>query len=287
MKPFTFGKDYFKNRVLVIASKHQKESIIAPILLEALSLKETVVSSIDTDKFGTFSGETERTVSPIEALRLKCREALENTEYDLAIASEGSFGAHPSYPFIHADDELVLLWDKTNDLEIWAREVSPQTNFNAREIYSLEEAMDFAKEAKFPSHHLIVKDKKDKPTFLQKGIDSFDKLSSIATELLKLEGQFYIETDMRACYNPTRMQVIAVATQKLLEKLQSLCPNCQCPGFGLTQTKKGLRCEQCHTPTNLPLVAIHTCQKCAHVSEVMYPLNIKVADPMYCDICNP
>ncbi len=282
-----FKKDLFKDRVLCVASKHKKEKVFSPILLHPLKLKAIEVSLIDTDKFGTFSGETERTVSPLEALRLKCKEALKNTNHSLVIASEGSFGAHPSYPFLQADDELILLWDKEHDLEIWAREVSPNTNFNARMINKLEEAMDFAKEVKFPSHHLIIKDKKVKPTLLQKGIDSWTKLREISTTLLSKEGQFYIETDMRACYNPSRMDVISVASQKLFEKLQSLCPNCQCPGFGLTQTKKGLRCEQCHTPTNLTLVAIHSCLKCTHAKEVMYPLNIKVADPLYCDVCNP
>jgi hypothetical protein len=44
----------------------------------------------------------------------------------------------------------------------------------------------------------------------------------------------YVETDMRAMYNPSRMTVIQNATKKLVEKINSCCPNCNIPGFGIT-----------------------------------------------------
>jgi hypothetical protein len=47
----------------------------------------------------------------------------------------------------------------------------------------------------------------------------------------------FVETDMRAMYNPSRMTVIQNATKK--EKINSCCPHCNIPGFGITDAKRG------------------------------------------------
>lgn len=60
--------------------------------------------------------------------------AMELANCDLAVASEGSFGPHPTIYFVHADDEFLLFIDKKNDLEIIVRELSTVTNFNGSEI---------------------------------------------------------------------------------------------------------------------------------------------------------
>ena len=60
--------------------------------------------------------------------------AMKLSKYDLVVASEGSFGPHPSIPLVPADDEFLLFIDKKNDLEIIARELSIETNFNGSEI---------------------------------------------------------------------------------------------------------------------------------------------------------
>ena len=59
---------------------------------------------------------------------------MELANCDLAVASEGSFGPHPTIYFVHADDEFLLFIDKKNDLEIIVRELSTVTNFNGSEI---------------------------------------------------------------------------------------------------------------------------------------------------------
>jgi hypothetical protein len=43
---------------------------------------------------------------------------------------------------------------------------------------------------------------------------------------------------MRAMYNPSRMTVIQNATKKLVEKINSCCPHCNIPGFGITDAKE-------------------------------------------------
>lgn len=99
----------FSGRHLLIATKHGKEKVIAPILESALNVKCFVATDLDTDKLGTFTGEVERTDSPLNTLRNKCLMAMELVDCNLVVASEGSFGTHPTAYFIHADDELLNL----------------------------------------------------------------------------------------------------------------------------------------------------------------------------------
>ena len=137
-------QDIFKNRKLIIATKHQKERVIAPILTEALGVECFVPDNFDTDLLGTFSGEIERKSDPVSTLRQKCLMAMEMYNCDLGLASEGSFGAHPTVYFATADDELLIFIDKKNNLEIIVREISTVTNFNAREIENTRQLIDFA-----------------------------------------------------------------------------------------------------------------------------------------------
>ncbi len=76
---------------------------------------------------------------------------------DLGVANEGSFGPHPFMPFVSADDEFVILIDTLNSIEITAREISVSTNLGGREIQALEELLEFAASAHFPSHALILR----------------------------------------------------------------------------------------------------------------------------------
>ena len=55
----------FQNRQLLIATKHNKERVIAPLLEEALGVTCVVNDTFDTDTLGTFTGEVERTLDPL------------------------------------------------------------------------------------------------------------------------------------------------------------------------------------------------------------------------------
>src|SRR5579875_83219 len=147
----------FEGRKLSIATKHKKEEVIAPVLENALGVKCFVPKDLDTDIFGTFSGEVERKNDPVTTARNKCLNAMKLNNCDLAIASEGSFGMHPFVFFTYADEEIVLFMDKKNDLEIVSKELSTDTNFNGQKINTEKQLMDFAERAKFPTHGLICK----------------------------------------------------------------------------------------------------------------------------------
>jgi hypothetical protein len=83
------------------------------------------------------------------------------------------------------------------------------------------------------------------------------------------------------------MKVIEKATKKLATKINTLCPECKTPGFGITDTTPGLPCEICNFPTHSTLSYIYSCQKCSYIKEEKYPKGKLTEDPMYCDFCNP
>ncbi len=277
----------FKGRSLLIATKHHKEQVIATILEKELGVKCFVVADLDTDELGTFTGEVERKDDPITTSRNKCLMAMKLSKYDLVVASEGSFGPHPSIPLVPADDEFLLFIDKKNDLEIIARELSIETNFNGSEIKNEEELKEFAAKANFPSHGLILRKSKNYFADITKGITNADQLFSTFKKLIEKYGKAYVETDMRAMHNPTRMNVIGNATLKLANKINSLCPNCDTPGFEITDSNPGLPCELCNFPTRSTISYLYTCKKCSYKKEEKYPHGKQTEDPIYCDLCNP
>jgi hypothetical protein len=119
--------NFFAGRSIVIATKHKKQNAMAALLEKELGVTCIVPNDLDTDQLGTFSGEIERELSPMDAAKKKCTLAMELTNTDLAIASEGSFGAHPLLYFLPANDEILVLIDKKNGLEIAVREISTKT----------------------------------------------------------------------------------------------------------------------------------------------------------------
>jgi len=277
----------FAGRNLLIATKHGKERVIAPILEKSLGVICKVPADFNTDTLGTFTGEIERILDPLSAAREKCLRAMEIENCDLAIASEGSFGPHPSIFFVSCDDEILLFLDKKNNLEIVARNLSTETNFYGSDINNQNDLKNFAEKSSFPSHGLIARKSKDDNSAILKNINSWEKLNEVFIDYRDRFGSLYLETDMRAMANPSRMSVIEQTALKLVEKINSTCPNCNTPGFSVMDSKTGLPCEMCYQPTRSTLYYIHSCKKCTHTFEEKYPNDKQMEDPMYCDFCNP
>ncbi|MDK2842882.1 MAG: hypothetical protein PWQ17_2388 [Anaerophaga sp.] len=279
--------DFFRGRKAVIATKHRKEDVIAPIFEDELGLICVIPNDLDTDRLGTFSGEVERKDDPITVLRKKCLMAIEATGINLAIANEGSFGAHPTIFFAHADDELIMLMDRENGIEIIERELSLNTNFDGSEIKSENELIEFSNKIGFPSHGIILKKEKNIYSNIIKESKTLEELIQNYHKIRNEDGTAYAETDMRAMHNPTRMKIIEQAAIKLVKKAKSLCPSCSTPGFGIVDAVKGLPCEMCGLPTWSTLKHIYLCQKCTYQMEKEFPFEKHVEDPQYCDFCNP
>lgn len=277
----------FKNRRVVVATMHGKEKVIGPLLKENLAVRIIVPKKFNSDQFGTFSGEIERSQDVLQTARRKCEHAMELTGCDMAIASEGSFGPHPSLFFVPSDDEFVLFIDKKNRLEFWSRAISTETNFGGKTVKTIQEALDFTQQIGFPNHRVIVRNAENGVQFIQKGIGNSEDLENYLNYALKSFGTCFIETDMRAMYNPKRMAVIADATQQLLDKIASICPTCEMPGFSISKSLQGLPCEQCGFPTDSVKTHIKNCMSCGHEEPILFPNGKNKEDPMYCNNCNP
>lgn len=281
---------WFVDRTAILATMHRKESVMAPILEQGLGLRVVVPDGLDTDRFGTFTREIERSGSQLEAARQKAHYTMELTGATLAIASEGAFFPHPACPWLSSNRELVLLVDRQHGLEIVGETVTTETNFAHRSVASAADALDFAQTVGFPEHGLVVMPKPEWPTAAQrfKGIRHPDQLVQAVTDLLAAGfGSVHVETDMRAMHNPTRMKAIAEATQQLVKTALHQCPNCSYPGFAIVAHEQGLPCAWCQLPTSVVKLARRQCQHCRFTQDEMFPNGITVADPTWCSHCNP
>ncbi len=280
-------RSLFEGRKIVVATKHHKESVIAPLMQEILGVDCVVPENYDTDVLGTFTGEVERKEDPVKTLHSKCLMAMNNFNFEMGIASEGSFGPHPHLFFVNADEEWVMLIDKKHDFKILARELTTETNFGGIHVDSEKELIDFAQQSLFPSHALILRNEKNSNKEIIKGICDWDRLLESYKKLVQTYGGAYVETDMRAHYNPTRMKVIETAAKNLIAKIFTCCPQCQAPGFDLKEQKKGLPCAWCGNPTESIISHNYQCQSCGYSMSKSYPNGKLKEDPMYCNFCNP
>lgn len=208
----------------------------------------------------------------------------------VAVASEGSFGPHPWVPFAALGRELVLLVDRRTGLEITGHDVTADTNYAQLVVDETAAALAFAERARFPQHGLVVmgcRGGRPAPDIaLRKGIAAADVLGHSVREVVALCGAAFVETDMRAHFNPTRMRAIERATRDLVRRFRSRCPACDHPGFDVTERLPGLPCEWCGGPTEVIKAEVLGCDACGH--RIERPLTARVtADPGRCERCNP
>ena len=258
------GRPY-KNTVAVLATMHGKERAIGPVLEQGLGLRVALAMGLDTDRFGTFSRDVERTGSELDAARAKIAAGFEYAPYArVGLASEGSFGPHPYIPFLALGRELVLLIDRERGLELTGHFASPETNYGHAVVSDMEAAAAFAGRSKFPEHGLIVMgcvDDKPAPGLaLFKDVNDHAALEEAVGQVVAKCGAAFVEADMRAHRNPTRMRAIERAASDLVRRFRSQCPACAHPGFDVTERISGLPCEWCGEPTQVIRTEVLTCR---------------------------
>lgn len=276
---------YYKNQNVLLASKHEKEQVIALPFMTKLSCTLRV-HEFDTDLFGTFTGEITRTLGPYETCLLKAKTAAKSYNYALAVASEGSFGPHPAFPFVPSDHELMVFIDKPRDWVIAEQLVSQKTNYAMTTINKNTDLDAFLKRVQFPSHALIVQATSNNHV-LAKGVKHLESLTHYLDLGFKTEKELLLTTDMRAMMNPTRMAVIGELADKLTQRIASLCARCGRPGFGFKATKGALLCGLCGSPTSFYEEEVWGCIGCEHLEYKMRGDGLLKASPTHCDYCNP
>ena len=275
----------------VLTTKHAKSIAVASPFWD--KLKASMVEyPMDTDLLGTFTGEVERAGNALECARLKCDWSLKRLgeKVEFALASEGSFGPHPFIPFVPCDHEIMYFIDRRHGFHLHMSHLSPKTNYCMKAVDSLEDLQTFACAIQFPSHALILRpNDRDTKAPLFKGVDSQAALEEAFKECLKhsSEGKVWVETDMRAMFNPSRMEVIGELAAKMADRLATHCPKCSFPGWGKIRVEKGLKCSSCLSETDLLKSEIFGCVKCDFETIHGRADRLTQAEPKNCRYCNP
>lgn len=277
----------YQGQKAALGTKHNKETVIAPLFKSGLGIDIVVPKDFDTDIFGTFTLDTQRPGNQIETAIQKAQAAMDVLGLPLGIASEGSFETHPSLGFGTINTEIAVFIDRTLDIQIVGSSMQPVTYAQNALVSSLTQVQDFANQIGFPDHGIVIRKDVHQYDDMLKGITDWQQLTDTATRLLQQYGTLWIETDFRAHVNKSRMRNIRKATEDLVSNIKRTCPSCGIPGFAKVDSKPGLPCETCGHETSLPLADIYRCKKCAHQQEVMYPNQKQTAYAGYCDYCNP
>ncbi len=279
----------YKDCFIFLTTKHQKH-LALDIPFKQILGAQIIEYNFDTDQLGTFSGEIARIGTPIEVARKKCEISIIDKSAKFAISSEGSFGPHPAMPFIPAGIEILYFIDVIRDFHLFETEIFTDTNYKMQEVENYEQLIQFANSVNFPSHALILQPcPRNSNGLIIKGLVSENELEYAFNTVYKLSNgnKVWVETDMRAHFNPTRMQTLKILGEKLAYRLTCLCPKCATPGWGKLKIEVGLPCNWCGNKTNEIKTEIYGCPKCCY-KENLVPQHGKLyADPASCDFCNP
>jgi hypothetical protein len=260
-------KSGYTGRKIALLTQHGKERVIAPVLEPGRHCLIEHVTGFDTDQLGTFTRETPRIGTQLDAARRKARKGMELTGLSLGLASEGSFGVDPFTGMFPWNIELLVWVDDESGIEVTGM---AQGVARSGHILSSDwrEVKAFAERESFPQYQLVMRPNDQDNPHIHKGIADWSRLESCFEDCISksITGQVFVELDLRAFANPRRMQHIEQAARDLLQRIQSKCPDCETPGFWVTERKPGLPCWACGSPTSSYQIEVWRCLKCDHHS---------------------
>lgn len=281
----------YKSCEIALATMHGKETAIAPWADRILGAQIVLPSGLDTDQFGTFSGEVDRVGSMGEIAVRKAELAMELSGLDLAISSEGTYGPHPFLPFMPGGMELLVFIDRARQLTISESIIDDAPCFYHIQVSEIGQLSEFLMRIGFPEQGVIVRSDDASLSLhsIVKGISSSQLLEDAIRTVQSRSGTRHVlvQTDMRAQYNPTRMRIISKLAEKLCRRIMKRCPKCEQPGFGRITPREGRSCAECNTPTSLTNGHLITCDACFYSENVECEDRLQRADPRYCPVCNP
>jgi hypothetical protein len=273
-------------KMIAVATKHGKLAQIQPAfaLLPEWELK---LAEIDTDQFGTFSGEVPRALSPKETAIEKAKAGARSLGLDYGLASEGTIGPHPHIPFINADTEILALVCLSKDFAVVETFVSTEIFAKSLTVTLDSDLEAIALEMDAPNHAVNVYLGKSKSKILHKGISSSEEFITLVSQSLEALGEdLLVESDFRAMNSPSRQANIAACAEKLVKRISSCCPECQEIGWGKVGYEYGLPCIQCDQVSQTAAHSeVYGCVACPH--KELVPLGVESIDPSRCDSCNP
>lgn len=283
-------QELFAGRELLVATMHAKERAIAPAFLESFALASCrAIAGLDTDRFGAFSGEVRRALDPRSTAEAKARAGAALAEAELVIASEGSFGPHPASPFLSCDEEWLVLWDARSGLARAHRYLTTEVVCGGTACTQWDEVRAFAARVPFPSHGLVLRPEQrwSPGDPVRKDLLDLDALEAAARELLRDHDRLWVELDLRAHRNPTRLRAIERAAHEFASELARLCPRCGAAHYRVVEALPGLPCGECGEPTRSVRARARACADCHAREEEPRADGKLVEDPGFCELCNP
>lgn len=244
-----------------------------------------LAEGFDTDSLGSFTNERSRSGTQVEAALAKAKLACELTGAEFGLGSEGSFGPDPHLGMMPWGVEVVVGFDAQTGRHFHASAQGPRTNYRQISVSSWDHAQAFAELIGFPEHGLIIG--RHGEAWFDKEVRSRDALRARVLQALNARdggGELWLETDMRAHRNPTRMDMIQAAAEALAARWLNTCPQCDAPGFGPIRLIAGAVCECCAFPTSAAKAQLLACAVCGH--EHASPLRTTVP-AQRCEMCNP
>ncbi len=280
----------FAGRIVGVATMHGKERVIGPALMKALPIAGChAIPEVDTDRFGAFSGEVRRTLDPRATAIAKAKHGADVPGMELVIASEGSFGPYPPAPFISCNEEFLVLYDARDGSVFEHKHLSLEAVFGGAACSTLADVTAFAQRMGFPEHALVLRSTEHwrADTVQVKGIHQHEELLRTANTLLAAHGTVWVETDMRAMCNPTRMKMIGATAERFAAELIRTCPRCSHFYFRITSAVPGLPCGLCGSPTESVRSFVRHCRHCDFTTEEPRTDGKQVEGPQFCGHCNP
>jgi hypothetical protein len=239
----------YSGKKIAVSTMHLKDTVIARSLRKNLNARYVVPIGINTDSLGTFTGEVERSRRVVETAIAKARMGMEKIGLPYGLASEGSYGPHPEKPHTNIGIEVMVLVDDIRDIVICETLTDPSPKYHTCVVEPSSDIEGFLKQAGFPDHAMIVR-----PNCWDKTCESLTKGITDIAELertirlaasLSVDGKAFLQNDMRAHMNPTRMAAIGQLADQLCVRVKSTCPECDMPGFGTEDSQIDVPCEMC------------------------------------------
>ena len=276
----------YQGRLAVLSTKHRKLGLIAPPLARHVGLVVDAVA-VDTDRFGTFTGDVARSRSAWDTAVAKARLGMQVAGCPIGLASEGTIGPHPDAGFLTCDTELVVMVDDELGIVVGERETGWDLLTVAADVSILEDLDELLERGRFPSHAMTVRPADGSGRTAHKGIRTRGRLAHAVAQCAAQSSNRLarVETDMRAQCCPSRRPVIARCAARLARRLASSCPECDAPGWGVVGHEVGLPCGACGATVPLPRADVWGCARCPSTRTA--ERQQKVSDPTWCDWCNP
>ena len=279
----TARRSPYDGSAIVFATMHDKQRLADDSFAELLGATVVAPEHLDTDQFGTFAGDIPRTLSPYHAALVKARLAMQISGVPFSLASEGSFTSLLGLGV--ENTELLLFIDSERGLELVESSTMDWPLPPGGTVHSAAEAVAFADAIGFPAQGLTLRAVDDNGLSIVKDIPTLGELERHVERSLGEGSMVTLIADYRAHRSPLRAHRIRALCERMALRLATPCPRCASPGFGRVAPERGVPCAQCGRATDLIAADIDGCGVCDH--QVRRPRTVTVADPGYCDHCNP